>query len=396
MSPLILSPLPRASDAFEVVERKGLGHPDTICDALAECFSRRLCREYLDRFGHILHHNVDKALLVGGQAAPAYGGGRLLAPINIHLAGRAVAEVDEMRIPIRDIAVDTARIWLRENIHALDAERDVNLHVVTRPGSQDLQAVFRHGEAREVARANDSSIGVGYAPLSPLERLVLAVERRISENGRRSVPAWGEDVKVLGLRHGEHVRLTIACAMVGRYLAGFDDYLAQKEALAQLARSVAAENGFPQCEVVVNAADDIAGGDVYLTVTGTSAEAGDDGEAGRGNRINGLITPGRPMTLEAAAGKNPRSHTGKIYSVAARGIAEMLVAELPEISEAHCIMVSEIGHPLNKPAAVHVRLATGDATLENLRRRVEDIVDRALARIPFMVEDFVAGKVDVF
>ena len=72
----------------EIVERKGLGHPDSICDALAETFSRNLCREYRRRFGEVLHHNVDKALLCGGSAAPAFGGGTVLSPINIYLAGR--------------------------------------------------------------------------------------------------------------------------------------------------------------------------------------------------------------------------------------------------------------------------------------------------------------------
>ena len=128
--------------------------------------------------------------------------------------------------------------------------------------------------------------------------------------------------------------------------------------------AVAAEHGFPHCEVVVNAADDVDAGSVYLTVTGTSAEAGDDGEVGRGNRINGLITPGRPMSLEAAAGKNPRTHTGKIYSVTARAIAEMLVADVAEVAEAQCIMVSQIGRPLSEPAAIEVKLATRGGPLD--------------------------------
>lgn len=396
MSPLILSPLTPLDDAFEVVERKGLGHPDTICDALAESFSRRLCREYLDRFGEILHHNVDKVLLVGGQAAPAFGGGKLIEPIAIYLAGRAVAEVGETRLPMREIGLDASRLWLRENMHALDAERDVALHIVTRPGSQDLQALFMRGDKRAVPLANDSSIGVGYAPLSPLERLVLAVERRINEHGRRHAPAWGEDVKVLGLRQGHRVRLTVACALIGRYLPKLADYVAQKQALTELVRTVAAEHGFPQCAVTVNAADDVDAGSVYLTVTGTSAEGGDDGQVGRGNRINGLITPGRPMSLEAAAGKNPRTHTGKIYSVTARSIAEMLVAEEPEIVEAHCIMASQIGRPLSEPAAVEVKLATRGAPLNELRPRVEAIVARAIAQIPSLADDFVAGRIDVF
>ena len=81
----------------EIVERKGLGHPDTICDALAEQFSVRLCRYYLDRFGVVLHHNVDKALLVGGSASPVFGGGKVHTPIEIYLAGRAVTRAGQNR-----------------------------------------------------------------------------------------------------------------------------------------------------------------------------------------------------------------------------------------------------------------------------------------------------------
>jgi S-adenosylmethionine synthetase len=88
----MLSPLNVGDEAVEVVERKGLGHPDTICDALAETLSRNLCREYQDRFDRILHHNVDKVLLCGGCAAPAFGGGAVTDPFTVYLAGRATAK----------------------------------------------------------------------------------------------------------------------------------------------------------------------------------------------------------------------------------------------------------------------------------------------------------------
>src|SRR6266699_582001 len=105
MRNLVLSAL-ASSDDVEVVERKGAGHPDTICDALAETLSRNLCREYQSRFGRILHHNVDKALLCGGRAMPAFGGGSLIAPINVYLAGRAIAEVGNDVIPIEELAIE--------------------------------------------------------------------------------------------------------------------------------------------------------------------------------------------------------------------------------------------------------------------------------------------------
>jgi len=80
---------------------------------------------------------------------------------------------------------------------------------------------------------------------------------------------------------------------------------------------------------------------LYLTATGTSAEQGDDGQVGRGNRVNGLITPYRPMTLEAAAGKNPVSHVGKTYNIAARQICDKIVDDL-NVENVDCYLVSKM------------------------------------------------------
>ena len=114
----------------------------------------------------------------------------------------------------------------------------------------------------------------------------------------------------MGVRNGGAVQLTVACAMIGGYLSHIDDYSDEKAAIEDVVRNLAIEHGLPQCLVNVNMADDPRSGAIYLTVTGTSAEAGDDGQVGRGNRVNGLITPYRPMMLEAAAGKNPVPHVG--------------------------------------------------------------------------------------
>jgi S-adenosylmethionine synthetase len=115
METIVISPLQAADDAVEIVERKGLGHPDSICDALAETLSGNLCRAYRRRFGEILHHNVDKALLRGGQATARFGGGSVLAPIDIYLAGRAVSAVGNDAVPIEEIVVEGSRAWLKAN-----------------------------------------------------------------------------------------------------------------------------------------------------------------------------------------------------------------------------------------------------------------------------------------
>lgn len=395
MQGLILSSLTAIDDTVEVVERKGLGHPDTICDALAETFSRNLCREYRNRFGRILHHNVDKALLCGGRSAPAFKGGSILSPINIYLAGRATTSADGIDIPVCDIAVDGSRDWLRANLHALDAGRDVRIYCVVQPGSQDLRTLFGRDEH---PLANDTSFGVAHAPLSKLEALVLALERRLNGRDRSSDhPAWGEDIKIMGVRSGSSVELTIGCAMIGRNLADVDHYLAEKVAVEHVALELAHVHGFARCTTQVNMADKVSDGSLFLTVSGTSAEAGDDGEVGRGNRTNGLITPGRAMSLEATAGKNPVSHVGKIYNVVARQIAEGIVTTVPDIKAAECMLVSRIGSLVSEPALVEVKIALRESgATERFRSQITAIVSERLSRATELVEGFLAGTIALF
>jgi S-adenosylmethionine synthetase len=326
-----------------------------------------------------------------------FGGGSVLVPIEIYLAGRAISQVGNVALPVSEIAIEGSRAWLRANLHALDAEHHVRIHDLVQPGSHDLRTLFSRRARDESPLANDTSIGVGYAPLSPLEQLVLAVERGINGRDRANEHrAWGEDVKVMGVRNGGTVHLTVACAIVGRHVTHLDDYLGEKASLERLARELAAQHGFTTAEIAINAADHLPTGAVYLTVTGTSAEAGDDGEVGRGNRVNGLITPYRPMSLEAAAGKNPVTHVGKIYNVLAQQIAEALI-RIPDIAAAQCVMVSRIGAPVTCPALVQVKIGTRDGVpAGQLRPQAEEVVVDQLSRAPKLIDDFVAGTVAVF
>lgn len=377
----------------EVVERKGLGHPDSICDALAEAFSLALSRFYRDRFERILHHNVDKVLLVGGRSEPAFGGGAVREPIEITLAGRAVREWRGVPVPVEDLAREACEGWLAAQLHALDPAAHVRLACRVRPGAAELVELV--SPATGTARANDTSIGVGFAPLSPLEAAVLAAERALQTPAvRRDDPALGEDVKVLGVREGDAVRLTVACAMIGRHLADLAAYRAARARAGAIAAAAAQAALGRAVEVAVNAGDDDAHGLVYLTVTGTSAEAGDDGEAGRGNRTNGLITPYRPMTLESTAGKNPVGHVGKLYNLAAGLLAERLVDELPDVADAEVVLVSRIGAPVDDPPLADVRLRRADgAPVEALASSVEAIARDELARIGTLADALLDGRI---
>ena len=384
------------SQPVEVVERKGLGHPDTLCDAVAERISVRLCRYYLDRFGTILHHNVDKVLLCGGASRAAFGAGEILEPMELYLAGRATRQWRNETIPVDEIAVSACKEVLAERLHDVDVDRHVRIMSRIRPGSTDLAHLFGRGDA--VPLANDTSCGTGFAPLTDLERVVLEVERRLNDpDTKREHPAIGSDIKVMGVRREDRITLTLGCAFIGRHLSNMDEYLAEKQAALGLALEAASNATKNHVEAVMNAADDIAAGDVFLTVIGTSAEAGDDGEVGRGNRTSGLITPYRSMTMEAAAGKNPVSHVGKLYNVLAARIARGLVRDVPGILGAACLLVSQIGRPVDEPLVVDIELALASAVLaEDIRTSVARVTSELLGRMPELREELLREDVTLF
>lgn len=366
----------------EVVERKGRGHPDSLCDALADELSRALCRFYLERFGEILHHNVDKALLFAGAARPEFGGGRVLSPMRLYLAGRAALEYGGVVVPIEDLAVETTVRWVQRNLRALDPVRQMQIEPLVRPGSRDLIELFLRQQRRGMPLANDSSIGIGYAPLTDLEATVLHVEGTLNAHDGRAFPEVGEDIKVLGVRRGDSIHLTIACAFLSRALTSVNDYADAKERVRTVALEAACSRTPRAVAVEVNAADDLASGSIYMTVTGTSAEAGDDGQAGRGNRANGLITPYRPMTMESSAGKNPVNHVGKLYQLAAQRIADALTSEIDAAVAAECYLVSRIGHPIDDPAVVDIALEPRDGRPPAaFGAEVERVVERELGRL---------------
>lgn len=390
----------------ELVERKGLGHPDYIADSASEEASKALSRYYLENFGTILHHNLDKTLLVGGQSNPRFGGGTLLEPIYIIVAGRATTEVRSedgiVKIPFGKIIVEAVKNWIKRNFRYLDPETHVIVDYMVRKGSADLVTVFESGKDT-MPLANDTSIGVGYAPLSSLETLVYNTERLLnSPEYKKKNPAVGEDIKVMGLRRDKEIVLTIAAAIIDREVFGPYEYMQVKEQVINdvldLASKIVPEYNV---KVYVNTADIPEKNSFYLTVTGTSAEHGDDGATGRGNRANGLIPPMRPMSMEATAGKNPVNHVGKIYNIVARRIAEKIYSNHNSLfSDVYVEILSQIGKPIDKPLVASVKLIPVDLNnaeiAGHIRSDIQGIVDEELSNIKRITEMVLRDEVSIY
>jgi S-adenosylmethionine synthetase len=378
----------------ELVERKGLGHPDSIADGVSESVSRALCRLYLDEFGRILHHNTDETQVVGGASEPKFGGGKVTSPIYILLVGRATTEVNGEKLPYRDVAVEAAKNYVRSVCAHLDVDQHVEFDCKIGQGSVDLRGVFD----QKSVLSNDTSFGVGFAPFSDTERVVLESEKFLTLKLKKRLSALGEDVKVMGYRQGEKIHLTVAAALVDSEVANPQEYAAVCEEIRDKLLDQAAKLTRHEVSIDVNTADDPELGRYYLTVTGCSMEAGDDGSVGRGNRANGLITPCRPMSLEASAGKNPVNHVGKIYNLLGNLIANDVVKETGgNVKEVHVRILSQIGKPVDQPQVASLQILPADGVkLAQVRGKAEAVAQRWFDQIDTIPRRLLTDKLSVF
>lgn len=377
---------------IEIVERKGLGHPDFIADSISEAFSRNLSLYYIENFGKILHHNVDKLEVIGGRTSPEFGGGQVIHPLSVLFSGRAAEIVENQRIPVKEIAISAALDWFEKNLRFVDGN-SIRFLFETKSGSSSLTSLYE----RAGAFANDTSFGVGFAPLTSTERMVLELEKAMNSGEFKTLfPFSGEDVKILAVRNRKKLEVTVANAFIDRYIPSLDDYFDKRAGLLEeLSERIEnlLEPGL-SFHSSLNALDSRERGKngCYLTVTGTSAEHGDDGSVGRGNRVNGLITPNRPTSFEAVAGKNPVNHIGKIYNI----IADRAAREIFDVTGLHNTVkiVGKIGERIDTPQVAAV--SSCDLVTVDDRREIRRILEEKLARIEDVTWDLVQGRAMIF
>jgi S-adenosylmethionine synthetase len=401
---------------IEVVERKGVGHPDTLSDALAEHLSRTYSRYTLDRFGAILRHQFDKVCLMCGRAKVTFGGGEMIEPIRVLVNGRASACLGEEEIPVKPLLLEATREFFRERFPMLDVTRDLRIlwevrsgiHTTTggifgAPGdvSSASAAIHYRFHPRSLAdlpethrvQSNDTSAAVAWAPFSPLERAVLQVENTLNGQATKAVWPWiGSDIKIMATRKGEVVSMVAAVPLLSTQTPSADVYFERREMIAGRVRELFTEAA-PQYqlrELVLNSGDDLRARKLYMNFTGSSIESGDEGMVGRGNRFGGLIAVCRPFTMEGLGGKNPRYHVGKVYSAAAFDIARHLYEKHGISSNVY--LVNRMAQPLSTPwfAAVETPDGTVDSGL------VSETLQTVLSDLEKVTRSILAGAYPLF
>jgi len=335
-------------------------------------------------------------LLVAGKVERCYGGGRVVEPMRLVIGDRAtlVNEFD-----VAEVAVETARQWFYENLPEVDPVRHLLYQVELKGGSDELTDIFRADSV--VTLANDTSAAVGYAPLTETEKMVLEAEQLL--NGpqfKHDYPDSGRDVKIMGIRERGNLTLTVAMPLLDKYINNEAAYFQRKEemcrALTVLLRS--RRDKLADLTVKMNTLDRAGAGmsGIYLSVLGTSAEDADSGEVGRGNQVNGIIALNRPRGSEAAAGKNPISHVGKIYSVLTHVVAAQIYQSIPGVRQAVVWLCSRIGAPVSQPQMAAVQVALdGHTKLSAIEGAIREIVTGELERLPDFCRALAEGKYSI-
>ena len=384
IEPLIIesSGSPLAQEPFEIVERKGLGHPDTICDAVMESVAVYLAQAYLKTCGRVLHFNADKGMLVAGQVACRFGGGSVLAPMRLVMGDRATFEWRNKRIPVKEITEQAAYRWFKRHLPRIKPLTDLECQVELKPASEELRSVT---ERPREAVANDTSATVGYSPFTPTERLVFQLEQFLnSRSFKKEFPDTGEDVKVLAVRREKDLDVTVAMPFLAPLIHSESEYFKRKTAVGRVLTNFVTRKCGDRFSprLFMNVLDQRGAGEAgtYLTLLGTSAEAGDSGEVGRGNRVCGIISLRRPASAEAAPGKNPVAHVGKIYNVLAQVLAENIHKKVRGLLDVTVWITSQIGQPISSPQAVVVEVIPASETrLSAVRPQIQREVQLAFA-----------------
>lgn len=383
--------IPTFKKRFEIVERKGIGHPDTICDLVMNQVSIDLSKLYLKETGAIQHHNMDKALLVAGQSESNFGGGKIIKPMKMILGDRATFDIGERKLPIGDLAIQTAKEWFKKNLRFVNDEH-VEYQVEIGVTSKELQSIFENTSS---FAANDTSVLVGYAPFTETESIVLNTEQHInSKQFKDNFPESGEDVKVMGFRDANHVDLTIATAFVDKFISSENQYFQRKEEMLQEINEFLKKNYSMEITANMNCLDSKNRGmsGLYLTVLGTSADSADSGQVGRGNMASRVISPSRPAGSEATAGKNPVSHIGKIYNALSFKIANEIHTKVSGLDEVCVWMYNVIGRPVNDPKAVIVQPTIVGQLHDAEKSQINEIVENNLQNIHEFCNELISGK----
>lgn len=379
-----------ADSEFEIVERKGRGHPDTLADRLAETLSRIYSKYTLEKYGTVLRHQFDKLSLMGGKCDVRFGGGNFRSPVRLLINGRATSKIGDETIEFRDLLINTATQFLEKELRNFEFLTDCKVMWETTSnstrgmidnkygGSSAIHHRFHPRSLKDLPEStrpisNDTTVGCAWAPYTPLEKLVLEVEKTLTSDETWSKYPWmGADAKIMACRIKEEVHLTVSIPQVSTHVNSVSEYKVNyNTTLSIIQKTIDDRSQFKNVKITLNPGDNTDEEMLYLRFTGSCIESGDEGQVSRGNRLGGVISSRRPFSIEGLSGKNPSYHAGKIYSVAALDIANKIWEQQHIPCEVY--ITSQMDRPLDDPWVVVIN-STKDLDAKKAEKLAHDIL----------------------
>jgi S-adenosylmethionine synthetase len=392
-----------AESEFEIVERKGRGHPDTLSDRLAELLSRTYSKYTRDKYGAILRHQFDKLLLMGGKCDVRFGGGNFRSPIRLLINGRTTPKIGNETVEFRDLLINTASIFLEKELRNFDFLTDCRVMWETTSnstrgmidnkyrGNSAIHHRFHPRSLKDLPESNkpisnDTAVGCAWAPYTPLERLILEIEKTLTSDETWSKYPWmGSDCKIMACRTKSEVNLTVSIPQLSTHVNSVSEYKGNYNTTLFIIQNIIDGYQFKNVQITLNPGDNTDKEMLYLRFTGSCIESGDEGQVSRGNRLGGVISSRRPFSVEGLCGKNPSYHAGKIYSVAALDIANKIFEQQNVPCEV--FIISQIDRPLDDPWFVVIN-ATEIIDIE----KAEEIVKEILSGLRDVTDNLLENK----
>jgi S-adenosylmethionine synthetase len=331
----------------EIIECKGVGHPDSMASSMAELVCFGISRYFIKKYNNIPRFNVDQIEINGGEVYVGFKEGKLIRKGSISVSGKTSFYAENDIDFVNKIAKDQIRDFLLSTFgkNILDF---FNIKSAINKYSKINKLFF---ENMAMPSSEDTVLAVGFFPYTNTEKLTLFLNS-VLLNLSRKFPI-GKDVKIMTLRKKNKIKITLSIAFKSGKIENIDRYFSTKNNLeSEIKSHLTKKFKNNNIELSINAADDYNLKRVYMALTGTAAEH-DKGSLGRGNGISGMITPCRLTSPEVIYGKNPVYNVGKIYNFLAQYLAIKISSLIPK-NFIEIKILSKIGNPINKPQLIDI------------------------------------------
>lgn len=333
---------------IEIVERKGLGHPDTLADKIAEECSRVYSVYCMEHFGCILHHNIDKVYIGGGLFLLEDGEIKRHNKIRVELNGRVSNTMNGEKIDLEKLFVPVIEEYVSTVLPRINPKEDLNIEInCTQFSKREYWYEPRNIEdipdATEIFAA-DTSLCIMHGTKTYCENVAMTLEQSFWNYNDKgyAMPKYddiGQDIKVMVSRINNDVTATLCMPVYKDVYETKEEYdmIVKKyeDILYEVASHIENPKGY-NLKIEINRMPDGSYRN-YSLVKGSCVECGEEGLVGRGNNGQGLISSLREHTVEAPCGKNERYHTGRVVNFMGKNAVNRINDELGIKTTLYCL-----------------------------------------------------------